>query len=170
MNKIGVLRFANHCIVFLYIFYNIYIYIIFYKNLIVITTWSSTMMMYWCTYFLCELYSKLVLFIGFYFLKQFISDLFQPLPSFFHLLSAVSLIFTSVSFRAPTDAPKCELLFGFPKTSRSSSPSSYSVSSTRDRTHGFSTSPRMYSKMCHKMWHVKEIEMEEKRLLLFFYL
>lgn len=167
MNKIEVLRFANHCIVFLYStkWHN------FFGSLIVITTWSSTIMMYWCTLnFLCGLYLKSVLFIGFYFLKQLISDLFQPLPSFFHLLSAVSLIFTSDSFRAPTDAPKCELLFGFPKTSRSSSPSSYSVSSTRDRIHGFSTSPRMYSKTGDKMWHVKEIEMEEKRLLLFFYL
>lgn len=143
MNKIGVLRFANHCVVFLHIFYNI-------------------LQKFDCNYYLVinnddvlvYLFSLRIIFkvfIGFYFLKQLISDLFQPLPSFFHLLSAVSLIFTSVSFRAPTDAPKCELLFGFPKTSRSSSPSSYSVSSTRDRTHGFSTSPRMYSKTCHKM-------------------
>lgn len=169
MNTIRVLRFANHCIVLLYIYSTKWYKLL--GSLIVITTWSSTIMMYWCTLnFLCELYSKPVLFIGFYFLKQLIFDLFQPLLSFFHLLSAVSLIFTSVSFRAPTDAPKCELLFGFPKTSRSSSPSSYSVSSTRDRIHGFSTSPRMYSKTGDKMWHVKEIEMEEKRLLLFFYL
>lgn len=68
-------------------------------------------------------------------------------PFSYNLLSAVSLIFTRVSFRAPTDAPNCESLFGFPKTNRSSSPSSYSVSSTSDKIHGFSASPRANSKM-----------------------
>lgn len=59
----------------------------------------------------------------------------------FYLLSAVSLIFTRVSFSAPTEPPNCDSLLGFPRTKRSSSPSSYRVSSTSDRIHGFSASP-----------------------------
>lgn len=60
---------------------------------------------------------------------------------FLYLLSAVSLILTSVSFSAPTEPPNCDSLVGFPRTNRSSSPSSYSVSSTSDRIQGFSASP-----------------------------
>lgn len=82
----------------------------------------------------------------------------SKLPS--HLLSAVSLIFTRASCRTPTDAPNCELLLGLPKTNRSSSPSSYSVSSTSDRTHSFSTSPGAYSETV-MTGHVRKFEGEE---------
>lgn len=53
----------------------------------------------------------------------------------------------TVSFWTPIDAPKGESLLGLPRTSLSSSISSCSVSSTRMRVQGFSTSPKHSQKV-----------------------
>lgn len=60
----------------------------------------------------------------------------------FLLLSALSLILMSVSFFVPVDAPYGESLVALPSTSLNSSSSSYTESSTKVNTHGFSVSPR----------------------------
>lgn len=84
-------------------------------------------------------------------------------PPHAHSLSALSFIFTRVSFSAPTDAPNCESLLGFPSTRRSSSPSSYSVSSTSDRTHGFSASPGVHRQTVTAMMIGGKRQKKEKK-------
>lgn len=56
-------------------------------------------------------------------------------------LSLWSVMVTRASFCSPTEAPYGDLLLGVPKTKRNSSSSSWTVSSTKVTTHGFSFSP-----------------------------
>lgn len=58
-----------------------------------------------------------------------------------HLLSFSSVTVTTASFCSPTEAPYGDLLFALPRTKRNSSSSSWTESSIRLTTHGFSDSP-----------------------------